>query len=762
MKYPTRKDKARRRATAFVPFVSFVSFVCLAAIPFVSLVSAQSQGRKVANGDWPDARGPNRDGTSPETGLVGRWALNGENFLWRAPYGGRSAPIVMGNRVYVQNPAGRGPAMQERVMALDADTGRVVWEYKFNVFQSDVPPHRVGWASPAGDPETGNIYALGVGAQVVALSKDGKLLWDRSIGEEFAAFTTHGGRTMSPLIDGDLVIVSAAISSWGAHANRAHRFIALDKRTGDIVWMTNPGGRPYDTAYAMPTIATINGQRLLIAGTGDGAVHAMKPQTGEKVWSFVAAKRAINTGVVVKGTSVIISHGDENLDTNELGMIAAIDGSQSGDIKATKWAMKGDQFGFSSPVIDGNRVYQLENASRLKAFDLETGRELWAKPLGTSQKAPLVFADGKLFVGSESGKFFIVRPSADSAEIISEVELPISKDSVQQQEGTPEPVLAGAAISRGRVFFVSSDAIYAIGPKTAKSLPGTVVDQPIEKGEGAPAFLQVSPTELILKPGQTVKLRVKSFDAKGRLLRDETAASWSLQGLKGTVAPDGSFTVAADPIEQAGTIKATAGTISGEARARVVHPLPWTETFDAYADGAVPAGWINAVAGKFSVTTLDGQKVLQKAPDNTIFKRLRAFIGPTDWSNYTFEADVRGTTRRRQMSDIGITAQRYSLVLYGNGQQLKIEPWEPETQRTAKVAFAWKPDTWYHLKLRVENMADGKVRALGKAWPAGETEPAPWTIEKIDAIGNRQGAPGLFVDAEFGAYLDNLKIVMNQ
>ena len=94
--------------------------------------------------------------------------------------------------------------------------------------------------------------------------------------------------------------------------------------------------------------------------------------------------------------------------------------------------------------------------------------------------------------------------------------------------------------------------------------------------------------------------------------------------------------------------------------------MPWTETFDSYADGAVPAGWVNAVAGKFAVATLDGQKVLTKAADNTIFKRIRAFIGPVDWSNYTFEADVRGTTRRRQMTDIGITAQRYSLVLYGN------------------------------------------------------------------------------------------------
>src|SRR6267378_6289300 len=356
---------------------------CVLAVLVVSaglLISAQGP-RKVALGDWPEARGPNRDGVSQETGLVDKWALNGQNFLWRAPYGGRSAPIVMGNRVCVQNPSGSGPTLQERVMCLESDTGKVVWEYKFNIFQSDIPAHRVGWASPAADPETGNIYALSGGAQAIALSKDGKLLWERSVGEEFAAFTTHGGRTMSPLIDGDLVIVSAAISSWGTQANRAHRFMALDKRTGDIVWVATPGGRPYDTAYALPLIATINGMRLLICGTGDGAIHAIKPQTGERVWSYVASKRAINTGVAVAGSSVIVSHGDENLDSSELGMIAAIDGSQAGDIKTTKWAVKGDQFGFSSPVIDGARVYQVENGSRLKAFDLESGRELWRQNL---------------------------------------------------------------------------------------------------------------------------------------------------------------------------------------------------------------------------------------------------------------------------------------------------------------------------------------------------------------------------------------------
>lgn len=716
---------------------------------------------RIAVGDWPEARGPERDGRSRETGLISTWALNGQNFLWRVPHGGRSAPIVMGNRVYVQNPAGRGADLQERVMALDADTGRTVWEYRFSLFQSDVPPHRVGWASPAADPETGNIYALSGGAQVIALDRNGKLLWDRSLGEEWAAFTTHGGRTMSPLVDGDLVIVSAAVSSWGASANRAHRLIALDKRTGDIVYVSNPGGRPYDTAYAAPTIATINGLRLLIVGLGDGAVHAVKPQTGEKVWSFVAAKRAINTGVVVSGSTVVVSHGDENLDVNELGLIAAVDGSQQGDIKTTRWAVKGLEFAYSSPVLDGPRVYQIDGGSTLHAFDLDGGRELWSLRLGVAQKAPPVMADGKIYVGSDNGKFFIIRPGPSAGEILSAVELPNSTASCCGSEGTPEQILAGAAISRGRIFFVSSDAVYAIGARTATSPAGWAVDAPAIAGDGAPAHVQVAPTELVLEPGQSATLKARLFDGRGRFLR-EAPAAWTLEGLKGTMTPGGVFTAAAEPAAQAGVIKATVEGLTGQARARVVHPLPWTETFDGYADGAVPPGWVNAAAGKLAVATVDGQKVLQKAADDTIFKRARVFIGPASWSNYTFEADVRAATRRRQLGDVGITAQRYSLVLYGNSQRLKLESWEPETARTVTVPFSWEPDTWYRLKLRVENLATGGVRARGKAWRTGQPEPAAWQIDKTDPIGLRQGAPGFFLDAQFGAQIDNLSLSRNQ
>ena len=82
-----------------------------------------------------------------------------------------------------------------------------------------------------------------------------------------------------------------------------------------------------------------------------------------------------------------------------------------------KWMVKGFLGGYSSPVMDGDRLYQVDNSANLFAFDVETGRQLWKQNLGVIQKASSVFADGKIYVGTESGKFFIIRPHADRCEV---------------------------------------------------------------------------------------------------------------------------------------------------------------------------------------------------------------------------------------------------------------------------------------------------------------------------------------------------------
>jgi outer membrane protein assembly factor BamB len=712
-------------------------------------------------GDWPDWRGPSRDGTSPEKGLPEKWSLKGDNLAWKAPYGGRSTPVILGDHLYLENTAGARETEQERLMCFNADTGRLLWEYKFNLYQSDVPAHRVGWASPVADPETGNVYSFGVNNLLTALTRDGKKIWERSITEEFSPFTTHGGRTVSPIIDGNLVIVSTPTSTWGTQANRVQRFIALDKRTGDIVWISTPGGRPYDTSYGPMNIVTINGARLLLTGGSDGAALGMKPQTGEPVFNLTVAKRGLNTGLVVNGKYAIMSHGDENLEGNEMGMIAAFDASRKGKLgmDSVKWMVKGFLGGYSSPVMDGDHVYQVDNGGNLFAFDVQTGKELWKQNLGVIQKASSVFADGKIYVGTESGKFFVLRPHSDRCEVLSEVELPLSDQGLASQR-TPEPIVAGAAVARGRVYFVSSDTLYAVGPKQTKDGAWKPVTPVLEPGQGPATWIQVTPTEMVLKSGETVQLHARSFDAAGRFLREEKAV-WSLDHLNGKVTEDGKFT-SAGPTGQAGLIKAAVGSVTGEARARVIPPLPWNETFDSYPVGSVPSHWISATTvGKFQVIELDGQKVLEKVPTDTLFKRMRVFMGPADWSNYTVEADIRINEKRRQMGDAGIIAQRYTLFAFGNNQRLEMNSWQPEVARTASAPFDWKPDTWYRLKLRVENTPDGKTRVRGKAWPAAEPEPAGWLIDRVDPIPNKQGAPGIFADAQFGVYFDNLKVTPN-
>jgi hypothetical protein len=179
------------------------------------------------------------------------------------------------------------------------------------------------------------------------------------------------------------------------------------------------------------------------------------------------------------------------------------------------------------------------------------------------------------------------------------------------------------------------------------------------------------------------------------------------------------------------------------------------------AVNSVPPTWVNATL-KYIVRELNGNKVLVKTTEgSSLLSRARAYFGPSDFSNYTVEADINATQKRRQQGDGGVIAQRYALVLYGNSQTLHIEPWQPEVGRTVTVPFIWKPDTWYRMKLEVQSLPDGKVRARGKVWLANETEPSAWMIERIDPIPNRQGAPGIFGSALSELYFDNLKVYRN-
>jgi hypothetical protein len=203
----------------------------------------------------------------------------------------------------------------------------------------------------------------------------------------------------------------------------------------------------------------------------------------------------------------------------------------------------------------------------------------------------------------------------------------------------------------------------------------------------------------------------------------------------------------------------------------VVPKLPYTPDFNKLPDGTVPGGWVNT-QGKFKIVTLDGGKVLAKVNNNAspLISRGNAYIGTPDMHDYTIECDVMGTQVGKDMPDMGIVANRYSLYLAGNIQKLRLNTWSalPRVDRT--IEFPWKPGTWYSLKLTTE-VKGGKAVVKGKIWERGQAEPKKWTVELEDDYPNEVGAPALYGYVQgipegggpgTDIYYDNVRITANK
>ena len=160
---------------------------------------------------------------------------------------------------------------------------------------------------------------------------------------------------------------------------------SFDKTTGRTNWVSAPEGRPTDTIYANPFIADVNGVRTFFSGGSDGAMHAIKINTGEPIWNWSVSQRGLNTAALGIGNDMIVTHSEENVGTSEMGMVAAVPTASKGTLtdKDARWLTRGVQAGYASPVSDGERLYLLDNGGVLIAVDLKTGKTVWTRGLGT-------------------------------------------------------------------------------------------------------------------------------------------------------------------------------------------------------------------------------------------------------------------------------------------------------------------------------------------------------------------------------------------
>ena len=760
------------------------------------------QAAAVSDG-WLNWRGPSQHGVSAETNLPERIVIGGENHIWTADFPGKSTPVAANGRIYIMGYLGEGPDLQEGIACFDAETGKKLWQQLYNDYLSDTIYLRYATASPAIDPETGNVYMQGTQGILAAFSSDGKLLWEHHLMELLGRLTFPNSRTASPVVDGDFVITRGITANWGAQGPGADRFYAFDKITGELVWASSPGGQPKDNSFSHPILGWYQGKRVFYAGTGDGSVVCVNARTGDPLWRVPLFKAGINATVLLHGRDKIIAvYGTPY----EMGKMVALkipnipqENLKNGPVEISReqcelWSADLSS-STSSPILVGDRVYLVAEKGDLCSVDANSGKILWKLKLGIEQRnSCLLYADGKLYVpilddpankagesGSEAGMkgaFYIVKPSDTEGKILAHIQLD------GRCFGTPTAY-------RGKLYLQTASKLYCFGKPDAKaSMTPLPPPEPMPK-PGKPASLQIIPAEVLLKPGETATFRIRVLDENGFTVGEKVEPSkvtWASyipptakvrSTMNATFDSQGRLVASPNQIPSAGAFEASYEGLKGYIRGRILPGPQIREDFESFVLSNTttnvfepptpfaypPLPWIGARV-KFEVREKDGTKALVKTIDNKFFQRGFVFIGTSDMSNYTIQADILSEGTRRKMSDAGVIVQRYLVVLKGNEQKLEINS-NLERLRfppgDAMPNFSWRPNTWYRLKARVDMQPDGSGIIRAKAWQRDTAEPEAWTIEFKHRTAHRSGAPGLyaFSPQEMRVYLDNIVVTPN-
>jgi outer membrane protein assembly factor BamB len=353
----------------------------------VSFILALSlAGGAVLAADWPQFRGPNRDGISKETGLLKAWPAGGPKVLWKTPVGeGFSHVVVAGGRLYTM----AGDGGDEVAVAHDAATGKRLWRTVIDrKFMSDMG--NGSRSTPTVDG--GLVYVLSASGKLAALdAKSGKKVWGHDLDEEFSARPPQWGVSTSPLVEGNLLLVAA-----GGHGGKLA--VAFDKKTGKVVW-TSESDKP---GYAAPIAITVGGVRQVIFFTGS-SLSALSPANGKLLW-----RQPWRTDWDVNAATPIFLPPDKLFVSSGYGVGAALFQIKAANGKATAgevWRSRGMKNQFSSSVLHNGVIYGFDD-STLKAMDALTGKERW-KQRGLGHGS-LILADGHLVVLSERGKLVMI------------------------------------------------------------------------------------------------------------------------------------------------------------------------------------------------------------------------------------------------------------------------------------------------------------------------------------------------------------------
>ncbi len=356
---------------------------------------------------WTQWGGPNGDFRSPATGLADKWSEDGPAELWSRELGeGYSAILVDDGHLFTMYRT----EDKEAVVALDAKTGKTVWEHRY-----DSAPHE-GHVMQFGDGPRSTplisgdrIYTIGIAGMMHALKKsDGSVAWSHDLWKDFGGNFLNHGYSSSPVEYGDTVI--ALVGGEG------HSIVAFNKSDGSVKWKS----LDFDNSYSAPQVLKVDGKDQLIAFMAADVI-GVDPESGELEWSYAIGnqyKQNINMPVLLDGQHLFLS----TLQGGSRGLkLTRKDGKTQ--VEET-WSTRKVQFYHVTTVRQGDWVYGTTGGGAphfMAAINVRNGEIAWRKRGFT--KSNLIGADGKLLILEESGKLSMATATPEDLAISSSAEV---------------------------------------------------------------------------------------------------------------------------------------------------------------------------------------------------------------------------------------------------------------------------------------------------------------------------------------------------
>ncbi|MCX6880218.1 MAG: PQQ-binding-like beta-propeller repeat protein [Verrucomicrobia bacterium] len=393
--------------------------------------------------DWPQWRGPTRDGVWHETGIMEKFPQPHIKLLWRTPISnGYSGPTVANGRVYVTDRL-EAPGETERVLCLDARTGRILWLQEYACAYT-------GLGYPDGPRacvviDDGRAYSLGsMGHLRCHDAATGELLWKKDPGQDYVIAKVTWGISAAPLVEKDLLIVQLGARPGGC-------IVALDKRSGEEKW------RALDdkVSYSAPIIIERAGRRLLLCWTGEN-MTALDPATGTVFWKYPTppVKMIINapTPVVAEDRIFLACFYDGSYmlrmkqDPFSVEKIWRRLGTSEKDTDALHSTI-------STPLLEGNHIYGVDSYGQFRCLEAATGDRVWEDltlvPGDRWANIHMVRNGDKVWMFNERGELIITRLSPTGVKVISRAKLiEPTKGQLGMRQGVcwSHPAYAGKCI----------------------------------------------------------------------------------------------------------------------------------------------------------------------------------------------------------------------------------------------------------------------------------------------------------------------------